>query len=295
MVLIPANVPDEKQLLLRQLVAELRRIPGVCAVVLGGSYARGVERPGSDLDVGLYYQTAAPFAIESVRQAARLVAEQSEPVVTSFYEWGPWVNGGAWIYTRAGKVDFLYRNIDQVQQTITDAQNGIMQHDYSQQPAYGFYSVIYLAETAFCVSLWDDQGVVARLKAQVTPYPPKLQQRVIADHLWSGEFSLLHARDFAAAGDLYNTVGCLTRVAASLTQVLFALNERYFISDKKAMQTIATFSQQPADYPTRLAQTLAQLGEDAATLGQAVARLTALWQEVAALAGERYQPRFQLK
>jgi hypothetical protein len=36
------------------------------------------------------------------------------PVVTGTYEWGPWVNGGAWIQTSAGKVDFLYKNLDQV-------------------------------------------------------------------------------------------------------------------------------------------------------------------------------------
>lgn len=293
-MLIPANVPAEKQLLLRQLVAELQCIPGICAVVLGGSYARGAERPNSDLDVGLYYHAAAPFAMASVRQVARSIAQQSEPVVTNFYEWGPWVNGGAWIYTGAGKVDLLYRNIDQVQQAITDAQNGVIQHDYAQQPAYGFYSVIYLAETAFCAPLWDEQGVVARLKAQVAQYPPKLQQRIIADHLWSVEFTLLHAGDFARAGDVYNTVGCLTRAAAALTQVLFALNERYFISDKKVMQSIATFSQQPADYVARLAQTLAQPGAEAAALGRAVAHLTTLWQEVVALAGERYRPKFQL-
>ena len=36
-------------------------------------------------------------------------------IVTGMDEWGPWVNGGAWIQTPVGKVDFLYRNLDQVQ------------------------------------------------------------------------------------------------------------------------------------------------------------------------------------
>lgn len=40
------------------------------------------------------------------------------------------------------------------------------------------------------------------------------------------------ARGFAAQGDIYNTVGCLTRTATNLTQALFALNRCYYMSDK---------------------------------------------------------------
>ena len=78
--------------------------------------------------------------------------------VTGFYEWGAWVNGGAWIHNPVCKVDFLYRNLDQVKRTIDDAKRGILHHDYAQQPAYGFYSVIYLAETQICLPLYDPQG-----------------------------------------------------------------------------------------------------------------------------------------
>jgi predicted nucleotidyltransferase len=46
---LPETIPAEKRTLLAQLVAELRRVPGVLAVVLGGSYARGTQGPGSDL------------------------------------------------------------------------------------------------------------------------------------------------------------------------------------------------------------------------------------------------------
>jgi predicted nucleotidyltransferase len=39
-----------------RLVDRLARIGGVVAVCLGGSRARGEERPGSDWDFGLYYR-----------------------------------------------------------------------------------------------------------------------------------------------------------------------------------------------------------------------------------------------
>jgi predicted nucleotidyltransferase len=38
------------------LVPQLADLPGVVAIVLGGSRARGTHRPGSDWDIGLYYR-----------------------------------------------------------------------------------------------------------------------------------------------------------------------------------------------------------------------------------------------
>lgn len=61
------NLPREKQTLLEHIVSELRVLPHVKAVVLGGSFATGYATATSDLDVGIYYHNAEPFAIEDVR------------------------------------------------------------------------------------------------------------------------------------------------------------------------------------------------------------------------------------
>ncbi|MEZ4868299.1 MAG: nucleotidyltransferase domain-containing protein [Caldilineaceae bacterium] len=288
------HVPTEKRRLLVTLVDRLRTLPGMAAVVLGGSYASGAQHAASDLDIGLYYWEAAPFALDAVRQIADSVSNQGSATVTDFYEWGAWVNGGAWIHTAQGKVDFLYRNLDQVQRTLREAAQGITQHDYDQQPTHGFYSVIYLAETQICVPLYDPKGLIAELKQQVAVYPPKLKQQLVSGALWAAEFSLLFARDFAAKGDIYNTVGCLTRVTANLTQALFALNERYFMRDKQVMTMLASFSLLPPTYCTQIEQLLACPGSTAAALAQTVQELTQSWQSVVALAGDLYQPKFQL-
>ena len=292
---IPNTIPPAKRAILEQLTTTLRQTPGVVAVVLGGSYARGTQHATSDLDVGIYYNEAAPFAIADIQQIANAVAVEPNPVVTNFYEWGAWVNGGAWIYTAAGKVDFLYRNLDHVQRTLDEAQQGIFHHDYNQQPAYGFYSMIYLAETQVCRPLYDPQGRIAALKRQVVHYPPKLKQRVVGDCLWSAEFTLLHAQSFATAGDVYNTVGCLTRMAANLTQVLFALNETYFMSDKRVMEALAAFAVLPPGYIERVQGSLAHPGATAGELKQTVTQMEAAWQSVVDCARELYQPKFILK
>jgi predicted nucleotidyltransferase len=288
------NVPEQKRSLLGQVVEQLREIPGIAAIVLGGSYASGTQHAASDLDIGLYYHEAKPFSIADIRRIAEGISDKGATTVTDFYEWGAWVNGGAWIHTPHGKVDFLYRNLDQIRRTITDAHQGFAHHDYDQQPTYGFYSVIYLAETQICLPLYDPDNLIAELKRQVTGYPPRLRQRIIVDSLWGAEFTLLHARDFAARGDVYNTVGCLTRAASNMTQALFALNERYFIRDKQVMDVIAAFPVLPPEYVQQVSRILACPGDTVDALTQAASGLAEAWRGVVSLAGDLYRPKFQL-
>ena len=102
--IIPAHIPPNKQILLETLASRLSAVSGVISVVLGGSYARGTHHADSDLDLGIYYAEKHPFQIGEIKRIALEVSHQDEPVVTGFYAWGPWVNGGAWIQTSAGKI-----------------------------------------------------------------------------------------------------------------------------------------------------------------------------------------------
>jgi hypothetical protein len=291
---IPSSLPDKKRGLLEQLTGSLSKVPHMLAIVLGGSYASGTQHAGSDLDVGLYYNESHPFSVEVIKEIANDISSPgSPPTVTGFYEWGAWVNGGAWIKTKAGKVDFLYRNLDQVKKTIQEADQGIVHHDYDQQPTHGFYSVGYLAETRICIPLYDPDFRISELKRQVEIYPARLKERIIVDSLWSAEFTLKFAKGFAEKADIYNTVGCLTRTAGQLTQALFALNDKYFLSDKKVMETISSFKILPKDYAKTLLGILACPGATRAELINTVARLAGIWQRVTELAGKRGQPIFK--
>ena len=280
--------------MIEQLVEKLSSLTGMAAIVLGGSYASGTQHEKSDIDLGLYYYEARPFSIDEIRAIANEVSVEGAPTVTDFYGWGAWVNGGAWIHTPIGKIDFLYRNLGQVQKTIDEAQQGISHHDYDQQPASGFYSVIYLAETRICVPLYDPELVIARLKRSVEVYPPLLKEKIIADSLWAAEFTLLHAHNFAAQGDTYNTVGCLTRAASNITQALFALNEQYFIRDKKVLETVAQFPYLPPGYIQQIDHILACPGGTAAELAKTVTDLEQAWQSVVSLPGIQYEPKFRI-
>lgn len=294
MIVNVPNLPEQKRSLLERLVDQLSRVTNVSAIVLGGSYASGTQHEASDMDIGLYYSEASPFSIDEIQQVAQNVSVNGTATVTGFYEWGAWVNGGAWIHTPQGKVDFLYRNADQIQRTIAEAQQGISHHDYDQQPTYGFYSVIYLAETQICIPLHDPELLIAQFKGSLEAYPPKLKQKIITDSLWGAEFTLIHARGFAAQGDIYNTVGCLTRVVSNITQALFALNERYFLRDKKAMDMVAKFPNLPSGYIQQTNGILARPGSTAKELTRSVSELEQAWRSVVSLTGVQYEPKFQM-
>ncbi len=285
------SLSDAENRVVVELVDKLKRAPGVACVVLGGSSATNTHGPGSDIDVGLYYSQACPFAIPAIRAIAGSVSAGGAPTVTDFYEWGPWVNGGAWLGTRAGKVELLYRNLEQVERTIAEVQRGSLRHDYAQQATYGFYSVIYLAEVQHCLPLYDPRGHLAHLKRRVRRYPRELKRHIVSSYLWSAQFTLVIARDFAHKGDVYNTVGCLTRAAAALTQVLFALNDTYFLSDKQAMRAIERFAVAPHNYTSDFRRILADAGSDAGKLIKRVAALEDAWSRVASPPGTDYEPR----
>jgi predicted nucleotidyltransferase len=295
-MIIPDAVPPQKRTVVLKAVEALSAVDGVVAVVLGGSYARGTHHAESDIDIGIYYCEQAPFSISEISELAHDLRVQEPVTVTDFYSWGQWVNGGAWIHTAAGKVDFLYRNIDHVECTIAEAGSGIYQQDYNQQPTFGFYSVAYLGETDVCIPLYDPYQRIAELKAKVRVYPPGLRRAIIANELWNAEFCLLFASKFSANSDIYNTTGCLARLASNLTQVLYALNQTYFINDKGALDMLAQFELCPSDYANRIAEMLACPGYNREQLRESVATARRLWQEVVEISSKihDYKPKFLL-
>jgi Nucleotidyltransferase domain len=259
-----SDLGRERLALMDEIVAQLATVPGVAAIVLGGSHARGTAQPTSDLDLAIYYVEASPFDVSSIRRIAENVSSPNRPpTVTGFYEWGPWANGGAWISTSYGKVDFLYRNIQQIERMIASAAEGTYEYSYT----------IYLAETRYCVPLADPSGLIRKLKAAVELYPVRLRQKIISKSLWIAQFALLHAEGFAEKGDVLNTSRCLTRASYLLLHTLFALNEFYYFGDKGALEAVETFSRKPADFTPRMRKIASKTGDDPSQLSGSVSLL----------------------
>jgi hypothetical protein len=282
----------------RELVTSLARrlgeIPGVRAVVLGGSYARGRARPGSDIDLYLYYSDAAPFSVPGLRDLAGGVNDTPGPVVTDFHGWGPWVNGGAWLTVGGQRVDLVYRSLEQVERVLAEAGAGRYEL-YAALPPFGFFSPVYLGEVAVGVPQFDPGGRLGVLKRRVADYPEALRRAVVQDYLWAAELGLAaFAPKFADRSGAYGTAACLTRAVHQLVLVLFALNRRYLLDDKTALAEVAEFDRAPREFGPRVQAILGHLGAAPAELAAAVGGVVQLFRETVELADGLYRPRFAL-
>jgi len=246
--------------LLERVAPVLATVPGVAAIVLGGSRARGAADAASDYDIGLYFSDRAGLDVRSLLAAVKgLVEDPHAATVTDVGRWGPWIVGGGWLSIGCRKVDLLYRPIERVEKVIQDCREGRVTMDYQPGHPHGFCSAIWMGEVALCLPLSDPLGVIAGMKAMTNPYPQKLSDALIARFQFEALFSIENAQTAAFRGDQNYIAGCAFRSLCCVAQVLFALNRRYLINEKGALDAAA-----------RLPLTIDNLSERAGSVWRAI-------------------------
>jgi hypothetical protein len=288
-VLLSKKLSNEKINLLENIVNDIKILDNIQAIVLGGSYSTGNANKDSDMDIGIYYFGGRPFSINAIKEAAKKYDKNNNPTVTDFYEWGPWVNGGAWIKNRISEIDLLYRNIEQIEQTIDDAKNGKYESNYEQQPPYGFISIIYLAETKYCIPLYDPNGILTKMKNEIKYYPKELKHSIIADSLWSVEFTLLHLDGFYAKEDIFNIYGCLTRALKNIFDTLYAINEEYIIGYKRTIKELENMKKVPNNLRKKIENIL-----NNGTIETKIKSIKELFEETKLLTDKIYVSKYKL-
>ena len=255
----------------RAIADRLAAIPGVLAVALGGSRARGTATPTSDVDLGVCYDPARPPARDQLNALAREL-DDTHPVaaVTPFGAWGPWINGGAWLTIDGEHVDWLFRDLARVRRVVAECRTGRPDIAYQPGHPHAFVSAMYLGEIDCCVPLVDPDGHLATLKALVRPYPPLLRTALVARFLDEARFSLDGAAKAAPRADVVYVAGCLFRTVSALVQVLFAANDRYCLNEKGALAELSGFARIPADFSSTATRILGAAGDDAAALTASV-------------------------
>lgn len=228
--------------ILERLVIALRPIEEVAALALGGSRARGTAGPRSDYDVGLYYHGCAPFDLERLQAAiAPLLDDPVRGKLTPPGGWGPWINGGGWLSVSGQKVDLIYRDLTQVGSIIAGCKVGRISMDYQPGHPHGFCSAIYMGEIALCRPLFDRRDAIAELKSQVWPFPAALREALINRFHWEVLFSIENADVAINRDEQTHIAGCVYRALCCIAQVLFAVNGRYLINEKGAMNETEIF------------------------------------------------------
>jgi predicted nucleotidyltransferase len=120
---------------------ELSKLPGVLAVALGGSRARGTHRADSDWDFAIYYRRA--FDPNTLR------AKGWQGEVFDIGAWGGGVmNGGAWLTIDGRRVDVHYRDLDEVEHWCREAREGRFRKEHLLFYVAGIPTYVVMAELA---------------------------------------------------------------------------------------------------------------------------------------------------
>jgi hypothetical protein len=265
----PAPYRDTRHVIddeLTGLATRLTAVPGIVAVLLGGSRARGEHAPESDVDLGLYYRP--PLDTAALAGLARTVSGPHAQV-TEPGEWGPWVDGGGWLTIGGTAVDWIYRDADRVHRSWQNALHG--QYTFHAQIGHplGVPDFAYAGELALGIVLSDPTGEIGALQQATREYPAALSD-ALASGLWEASFLLEGARKALSREDTSYVAGCLFRVVQLCAQALHGHNRRWSINEKGAVASAGALPQAPTDFTGRAQALLGGLGTSTRQLTEAV-------------------------
>jgi nucleotidyltransferase-like protein len=228
-----------------RLAAQIAALPGAVAVALGGSRATGTHRPDSDWDLGLYYRSSF--------DPAELRGLGYEGRVSGLGEWGPIVNGGAWLSAGESAVDVLFRDLDTIGPWIEDAEQG--RFEVLTQNGYlaGAPTYLPMGELAICKPL---HGELPR-----PAFPDALA--AAAPERWNGRaaVSLTHAQGHARARDSVACTGMLAHAVLCAAHARLAQRREWVIGEKRLVARAGLDETEPVlARPGELTAAVEQIG-----------------------------------
>jgi predicted nucleotidyltransferase len=200
------------------LATDLAQLPGAVAVVLGGSRATGTNRPDSDWDLGVYYRDG--FDPADLR---RLVGTTG--VVSEVGEWGPIMNGGAWLTVDGTAVDVLYRDLETIERWTADAAEG--RFEILTQNGYlaGAPTYLLAGELALCRVLRGELPRPAFTDALADAARTRWEGRV--------RVALMFAGIHADAADAVACVGMLAHATLCAAHARLAARRQWVLNEKR--------------------------------------------------------------
>lgn len=266
---------------LQAVADELASVGGVVAVSLGGSRARGEHRADSDFDLGVYYR--GRLDVSALADLARQVAGPDAQVGKPG-DWGPWVDGGAWLSINGANVDWIYRDLDRVHQAWKDARAGRFYFHGQVGHPLGVPDFAYVGEVALGVVLSDRSGELTKLHDESQQYPPLLRDAVVR-RLDEATFLIAGAAKAVSVGDATYVAGCVFRVVGLCAHALHAASGRWLINEKGCVASADRLPLSPPQFGDRAHGLLAEVGKTPAELAATLGSATELVREAAASVG----------
>lgn len=216
--------------------------PGRFAISLGGSRGKGVADERSDLDFRLFCDAA-------VGGDQRYQTSQWHAFVTRVDYWR----------TQGINIDYCWiRTVAEIDVQLDAWLTG---QGHATEMVWTLWGYHVLTDIANQQVLHDPEGIIAAWQARLTPYPASLKQAIIAKHgeslrYWQSDY---HYRHKVMRGDVVFLAGMGARLVHDMLQVLFALNECYYVGDGNNLRYVATFAIKPIAVEERITVALQML------------------------------------
>lgn len=226
------------------LIDHLAAFPNVVAITRRRAGRMEHEAPRAGWDLGLYYQGEFdPESITEVPGTTRAPGDQ-----------GRMRNSAAALTIEGLAVNVRYRNIDDVNHWIHEAQAGRFEVDGAPGHLAGIPTYTLAAEIAL------DEVVAGSLETAID-YPDRLASQGATRWRHHAKSSLDHANDRAAHGDLAGVMGHLARAFVEVAHARLCEAREWTLNEKEILERAEL---------AHLNQILTALNTDPVTLTQRV-------------------------
>ncbi len=245
----------------RRLAAHISAFPGVQAIVVGGSVARGYADAYSDLEMPIFWESLPG---DDTRHA--LVAALGAEFLYGYD--GPSLEDQLLVH--GFQVDLWHNTIAVEEATI----DGVL-HGYSTDLG----DSNFMDTVRACIPLYGE-GIIRGWKERAQDYPDELALRAIRERLPAFQTSQL-----AIAAQRDNPTefyAGLSQLQQALFLVLLAMNRAYFPTFKWMYRVLETMAVQPKDTASRLRRAFA------VPYPEAAAGMAGVLDEMLALVEQRF-------
>ncbi len=233
-----------------KIVESIKTHPDVIGIMLGGSRANESHDSTSDYDVYVY--TSKKIEEEDRRRLIHPYVKYME------YSNEFWELEDDGILIDGTDIEFIYRNIDELDHTLTDI---VFNHN-----AWSGYTTCFWDNLLNSKILYDKDNCLGQLVKKFNiAYPKELQEniiyknsRLLMDYMPSFFYQLDKA---VKRDDLVSVNHRLTELLASYFDIIFALNKTLHPGEKRLIEKTKSLSILPKDYDNVIRGVLESSGE----------------------------------
>ncbi|HTA76853.1 MAG TPA: nucleotidyltransferase domain-containing protein [bacterium] len=232
-------------------------VTGKYAIALGGSLAKGKGDKHSDIDIYLFAHGVVSLE-ERIKLVKDFAGDQSNFFVDFDFQTSWWGTVADFDFKNY-RIESTIRSVERVEKVISDCRAGVIENIRTSWNPYGFYNYVYLSDIESAYSLEDSSHILSAWKSQVASYPHKLKSAIVARSLEGTKFWLdnFHYLSAIQRDDFLYTSGIVQGSLHHLIQILFAINDKYYVGDKKNLEAVQEMKLKPEDFKERVKVLLA--------------------------------------